>query len=73
MGMQANCCVHLTAVGGPERPGGRFFKGANELGYAVLSSGLVVRDDPADWKEKPGVWFCTKVDTMDVSQLKSKV
>lgn len=72
MGYAANCCVKATAVGGSDSPAPKgpfdptktpklFRAGATQLGYIVLTSDWVLRPEPANWKNEPGVRFYTQV------------
>jgi hypothetical protein len=73
MGFAANCCVKATAVGGSDSPPPKgaafdpaktprlFRAGATQLGYIVLTSDLILRPEPANWKNEPGVRFYTQV------------
>jgi nicotinamidase-related amidase len=69
MGYHVACCVKLTAVGGSETRGGQVHESANGLGYAVLSSDLVVRGGRANWKDESNVWFCTRVGILSKGHL----
>ncbi len=58
MGYHVNCCVKMTSVGGPDRPGGKVRPGATQLGYMVLTSAEVCRPfENAPWWSEPGVRF----------------
>lgn len=68
MGLQTDCCVRMTALGGAEAlwpidPSnaeqlvGTPTLGAVGFGYIVLSSDSICRDDPATWKDHLSVMF----------------
>lgn len=57
MGFSSQMCVYYTVVGGRKIARDGKCEGALTLGYQVLSSDLVVRPQPAPWKDEAGVLF----------------